>query len=56
MTWYTLDQMESRAADLRKQAARERLARVASCCRPSTWVTWLRRLDERVQRSRFCCV
>lgn len=56
MTWYTIDQLEARASDLRREAADDRLARLVRCCRPSTWAAWLRRLDDRVQRSRFCCV
>ena len=55
MTWYTLDQLETRVADLRREAAGERLARVAACCRPSTWAAWLHRIAQRLHHPRPCC-
>jgi hypothetical protein len=51
-----LDLAQAHGDDLRRDAARARLARVATCCRPSTWRRWARELDRRVRRSRVCCV
>ena len=43
MEQITLQLAQARGAELRTEAARFHLARLAACCQPSTWVGWLRR-------------
>ena len=43
MEHLTLELARRRGAELRYEAARYHLGRVATCCRPSTWVRRLRR-------------
>jgi hypothetical protein len=56
MDLYTLDLARDRGEQLRAEAARDSLARLVACCRPSSWRRVLRELDGRVRRSRVCCV
>jgi hypothetical protein len=51
-----LDLAHARGVELRHDAARARLVRLATCCRPATWRRWAGALDARVRRSRVCCV